>query len=100
MPYLMRINSGLRRPKVTRLGVDMAGHVEAVGKSVTQFKPGDEVFGNARGAFAEFVCASEQALLMKPDASRSRRRRQYLWRQSPHCTVFATREGFSRGRRS
>jgi NADPH:quinone reductase-like Zn-dependent oxidoreductase len=66
-PYIMRIMAGLRKPKMTRLGVDVAGQVEAVGRNVTQFKPGDEVFGNCRGAFAEYVCASERALVLKPD---------------------------------
>src|SRR5262245_44979643 len=67
LPYIMRIQAGLRKPKVTRLGVDFAGTVEAVGKNVTQFKPGDEVFGAKTGAFAEYVCASESKLVMKPD---------------------------------
>ena len=66
-PYFLRLMSGLRKPKVTRLGVDVAGQIEAVGRSVTQFKPGDEVFGSCRGAFAEYVCTSESALAMKPD---------------------------------
>ena len=66
-PYIVRIQAGLRKPKVTRLGVDVAGQVEAVGRNVTQFKPGDEVFGACRGAFAEYACASESALVMKPD---------------------------------
>ena len=49
-PYLVRIEMGLRKPRVTRLGVDVAGQVEAVGRNVTQFKPGDEVFRlGARG---------------------------------------------------
>jgi NADPH:quinone reductase and related Zn-dependent oxidoreductases len=65
-PYLVRTKSGLRKPKVTRLGVDVAGQVEAVGKNVTQFQPGDEVFGACKGAFAEYVCASEGALVLKP----------------------------------
>ena len=65
-PYFVRIPAGLRRPKITRLGVDVAGQVEAVGRSVTQFKPGDEVFGMCKGAFAEYACTSESALVMKP----------------------------------
>src|SRR5436853_5115363 len=50
------IGVGLRKPKEIRLGVDFAGTIEAVGKNVTQFKPGDEVFGGRDGAFAEYVC--------------------------------------------
>jgi NADPH:quinone reductase-like Zn-dependent oxidoreductase len=52
---------------MTRLGVDVAGQVEAVGRKVTGFKPGDEVFGSCRGAFAEYVCTPESALVSKPD---------------------------------
>ena len=66
-PYFLRLMTGLRKPKNKRLGVDVAGQVEAVGSSVTQFKPGDEVFGSCRGAFAEYVCTSERALVVKPD---------------------------------
>lgn len=66
-PYLIRLMGGLRTPKLTRLGVDVAGEVEAVGRNVTRFKPGDSVFGSCRGAFAEFVCTSEVALVLKPD---------------------------------
>src|ERR1019366_8300846 len=58
---------GLRKPKITRLGVDVAGQVEAVGRNVTQFKPGDEVFGSCRGAFAEYACTPESALVSKPN---------------------------------
>src|ERR1700674_1492238 len=66
-PYLVRMISGLRKPKIERLGVDVAGQVEAVGANVTRFKPGDAVFGASRGAFAEYVCTSESALATKPD---------------------------------
>jgi NADPH:quinone reductase-like Zn-dependent oxidoreductase len=65
-PYILRIQAGLRKPKDTRLGVDVAGQVEAVGRNVTQFRPGDQVFGSCRGAFAEYVCTSESALVLKP----------------------------------
>ncbi len=66
-PYIVRIMAGLRKPKDKRLGVDVAGQVEAVGRNVTHFKPGDAVFGACRGAFAEYACSSESALVMKPD---------------------------------
>jgi NADPH:quinone reductase-like Zn-dependent oxidoreductase len=67
-PKIMRaMGVGLRKPKDTRLGVDYAGTVEAVGKNVTQFKPGDEVFGGKTGAFAEYVCArADRAVALKP----------------------------------
>jgi NADPH:quinone reductase-like Zn-dependent oxidoreductase len=66
-PYTVRIMTGLREPKDTRLGVDVAGEVEAVGRGVTQFKPGDAVFGACRGALAEYACAPESKLVTKPD---------------------------------
>ena len=66
-PYIMRIGVGLRKPKDTRLGVDFAGTVEAVGKNVAQFKPGDDVFGGRGGAFAEYVCPrADRAVAIKP----------------------------------
>ena len=66
-PYIMRIGSGLRKPKVTRLGVDYSGTVEAVGRNVTQFKPGDDVFGGRTGALAEYVSArADRAVVLKP----------------------------------
>jgi NADPH:quinone reductase-like Zn-dependent oxidoreductase len=63
---LLRLIPGLRTPKDTRIGVDLAGRVEAVGQNVTQFKPGDEVFGVGRGAFAQYACAPEDKLALKP----------------------------------
>src|ERR1700687_3122775 len=66
-PYIARIEFGLFKPKETRLGVDYAGTVESVGKNVTQFKPGDDVFGGGTGAFAEFgVVREDRAVVLKP----------------------------------
>jgi NADPH:quinone reductase-like Zn-dependent oxidoreductase len=70
-PFIIRlIFGGLLKPKIRTLGTDMAGQVEAVGKDVTTFKPGDEVFGDLSesgfGAFAEYVCTPEKALALKP----------------------------------
>jgi NADPH:quinone reductase-like Zn-dependent oxidoreductase len=67
-PYVMRaLAAGFRKPKDTQLGVDFAGTVEAVGKNVTKFKPGDEVFGGRTGAFADYVCVREsRAVTLKP----------------------------------
>ena len=67
-PSLIRFISGVRAPKSKRLGVDVAGEVEAAGRNVTNFKPGDAVFGTATGAFAEYVCASESTLAHKPES--------------------------------
>jgi NADPH:quinone reductase-like Zn-dependent oxidoreductase len=65
--FLIRLmGGGLLKPKNTRLGADIAGQVDAVGKNVKQFQPGDEVFGMVAGGFAEYTCASENALALKP----------------------------------
>jgi NADPH:quinone reductase-like Zn-dependent oxidoreductase len=65
--WLMRPMSGMRKPKNTRFGTDFAGVVEAVGKDVTDFKPGDEVFGARNGAVADYICVkAERAIVMKP----------------------------------
>jgi NADPH:quinone reductase-like Zn-dependent oxidoreductase len=69
-PYIARLQLGLRKPKDRVLGCDVAGQVEAVGKNVTMLQPGDEVFGSpfmhGFGAFAEYVCVSEDLLAPKP----------------------------------
>jgi NADPH:quinone reductase-like Zn-dependent oxidoreductase len=66
-PWVARPTMGLRKPKSNLLGVDFAGTVEAVGKDVTQFRLGDEVFGGRDGAFAEYVCVREErAVVPKP----------------------------------
>jgi NADPH:quinone reductase-like Zn-dependent oxidoreductase len=65
--FLIRLmGGGLLKPKYTRLGADIAGRVEAVGRNVKQFMPNDEVFGMVRGGFSEYACAPESALSLKP----------------------------------
>ena len=69
-PFLARLENGLLKPKNTKLGADVAGRIEAVGRNVTQFHVGDDVFGgmplNELGSFAEYVCAPEELLALKP----------------------------------
>ena len=65
IPYVMRMETGLRKPKSRRFGVDAAGQIVAVGKDVTQFKPGDEVFGTCDGSLAEY-CIAKSKLALKP----------------------------------
>ena len=70
-PFFIRLmGGGVLKPKDMRFGTDVAGRVEAVGENVTQFKPGDEIFGTANGAFAEYVLAKESYIALKP-ANRS-----------------------------
>jgi len=69
-PFFIRLGGGLLKPKNKMLGIDIAGRVEAVGRNVKQFQPGDEIFGDlyyaGLGAFAEYVCADENVLALKP----------------------------------
>jgi len=66
VPYVIRFVAGLQRPRRETPGLDITGEVEAVGRNVRQFRPGDEVFGWCKGAFAEYECAAESDLLPKP----------------------------------
>ena len=65
-PSVLRLMSGLRKPKFTGFGQDFAGVIEAVGSNVTEFKPGDEVFGGKRGSVAEYVCVRKDRVALKP----------------------------------
>jgi NADPH:quinone reductase-like Zn-dependent oxidoreductase len=65
-PYFARIGNGLRRPESSAVGADLAGRVEAVGRDVKEFQPGDEVFGTSAGSWAEYACAREDRLAPKP----------------------------------
>ena len=67
-PRVIRLMAKLLKMGGGRPGVDLAGEVEAIGKKVTQFKPGDKVFGGGRGAFAEYACSTEKSLVKKPDS--------------------------------
>jgi NADPH:quinone reductase-like Zn-dependent oxidoreductase len=66
LPYLVRPFVGLRRPRTRVRGLDVAGRVQLVGPDVTQFRPGDEVFGTCEGSFAEYACARADRLAPKP----------------------------------
>jgi len=69
-PFIARMSTGLMKPKCLNPGSDVAGRVEEVGKNVTKFKPGDEVFGDnlpgGAGTYAEYVCVPEKELALKP----------------------------------
>ena len=67
-PWMVRLGGGLRKPKRSIPGVDLAGTVEEVGRGVTRFQPGDHVFGGCRGSFAEYVSVAETDIVHKPDS--------------------------------
>jgi len=67
-PFFIRFMSGFPKPKRRILGADIAGRVEEIGRKVTEFKVGDEVFGSGRGGFAEYACVREDKLALKPTA--------------------------------
>jgi NADPH:quinone reductase-like Zn-dependent oxidoreductase len=66
-PSILRLFFGLRKPRLGRPGVDVAGEIELVGRNVTQFKSGNQVFGGCSGAFAEYVCTAASKIAVKPD---------------------------------
>lgn len=68
-PYIMRLDTGFGTPKNSRIGIDFAGTVEAIGSKVTRFKPGDEVFGGANGALAEYIVIKEDGNLARKPAN-------------------------------
>jgi NADPH:quinone reductase-like Zn-dependent oxidoreductase len=93
--------NGMRKPKNTRFGTDFAGIVEAVGKNVTNFKPGDEVFGAKNGAVADYICVkADRAIVMKPHNITFEQAGSVAVAASPHCKVFATRDAFRPDKKS
>ena len=104
IPYIARMQFGLRKPNDRILGCDVAGRIEAVGNNVTMLRPGDQVFGSpfmhGLGAFAEWVSISEDLLAPKPAALSLSRWRQYPWPPRQPCKVCATKDGSSEGTRS
>jgi NADPH:quinone reductase-like Zn-dependent oxidoreductase len=99
-PYIARLEAGLRKPKVQTPGIDVAGRVEAVGGNVTQFRPDDEVFGAHSSTFAEHVGVPEDEIALKPANLTFEQAAAVPVAGVTPCRVFATRDGFSQGRRS
>jgi NADPH:quinone reductase-like Zn-dependent oxidoreductase len=99
-PLLTKMGKGLRGPKNRGLGSDAAGVVEAVGKDVTAFQPGDEVFGDLTmfgyGAFAEYACAPERAWAHKPDGMTFEEAATCRSRPSWPCSICGAGDGSSR----
>jgi len=102
-PFLVRFAYGLRRPKYPIPGGDIAGSVEAVGKEVKSFQPGDEVFGELSGCgwggFAEYVSVPEQALAVKQPIVPLRKLQRYLWQESQLYRDSGIKARFSRDRK-
>ena len=90
-PSSFASSAGLRSPKSTTVGADLAGRVVAVGKDVTEFKPGDEVFGTSGASWAEYAPAREVRLVASPRTSRWRKRRRFRSPRSPPSRRFGTR---------
>jgi NADPH:quinone reductase-like Zn-dependent oxidoreductase len=89
-PYAMRLAGfGIRAPKNPLLGYDVAGRVEAIGPRVTEFRPGQEVFGTCRGSFAQYAVAPPDRLLPKPDNVSFEQAASVRSQASRHCRRFA-----------
>ncbi len=100
-PYFVRLAGyGLRRPKNPVPGSDVAGVVDAVGKDVTRLRPGDEVFGWCRGAYAEYACAAEDRFAPKPASITFEQAAAVPLAATSPCRGFATRAGSGGDRRS
>ena len=100
-PYFMRAMAGMGKPESIHMGVDFAGTVESIGKNVTRFKPGDEVFGGRDGAFGEYVSVAEKgSLAMKPTNMTFEQAAAVPIAAITACRHCATRETFKRGRAS
>jgi hypothetical protein len=89
--------AGLGKPKNKRLGADVAGIVEAVGRNVTQFKAGDAVYGLCHGAFGEYVCTAETKLVKRRTAFRLNTPHPCRSLRSPHYKLYATKEKSNQG---
>jgi len=103
-PYIARLQLGLRKPKDRILGCDVAGQVEAVGKNVTMLQLDDGVFGSpfmhGFGAFAEYVCVSEDLVASKPANLSFEQAATVLLPPRRPCSVCATLDGSRRDTRS
>jgi NADPH:quinone reductase-like Zn-dependent oxidoreductase len=99
MPYVVRLVAGLRKPRREIPGLDITGRVEPVGGDVKQFRPGDEVFGWCKGAFAEYACAGRTTFCRVRPTSRWSNRRRLRTPRSPLWLPFAIKERCSRDTR-
>lgn len=100
MPYVLRLVTGLRKPRNRVLGLAIAGRVEEVGSNVSQVRAGDEVFGGVgKGGFAEYVCVPKDSLAPKPSGLTFEQAAAVPVAGSPPCRLFATSGAFNLGRR-
>jgi NADPH:quinone reductase-like Zn-dependent oxidoreductase len=96
---LFRLSMGVRKPREPGLGTDIAGRVEAVSSKVSQFKPGDEVFGACFAAYAEYGTAKESRIALKPRTCRLRSPLPSRSLDSPPCRLSVTRDTSSLDRK-